>query len=73
MGGRGGANRAYERYVAVGEQARRVRALAGRVASTPSRELEQVDEAVLDRLEDALIAVTDGLELQAGDRRKATG
>jgi hypothetical protein len=72
-GGRGAAgNHAYHRHVEAAEQARRVRGMAGRVADTPSRELEQLNQALLGRVEDALIAVCDALDLDAFDRRQDT-
>jgi len=67
-GGRGAAgNQAYHRYQDRIEHARRVKALAGRVADTPSVRLEQVDEVLLDRVEDALIAACDALDVDAHD------
>jgi hypothetical protein len=70
-GGRGAAgNQAYHRYHDRIEHARRVKALAGRVADTPSVKLEQVDEVLLDRVEDALIAACDAVDVAAFDRRQ---
>jgi hypothetical protein len=60
-------NHAYHRFSEAREQARRVRGMAGKVADTPSVRLEQLNEALLDRLEDALIAVCDALDIQAFD------
>jgi hypothetical protein len=71
-GGRGAANQAYRRYQDRIEHARRVKALAGRVADTPSVKLEQVDEVLLDRVEDALIAANDALDVAAFDTRKGS-
>jgi hypothetical protein len=72
-GGRGAAgNHAYHRFSEAREQARRVRGMAGKVADTPSVKLEQLDEGLLGRVEDALIAVCDALDLDAFDRRQDT-
>jgi hypothetical protein len=65
-------NHAYHRYQDLAEQARRVRGMAGKVADTPSVRLEQLDEALLDRVEDALIAVCDALDIQADIRQEET-
>jgi hypothetical protein len=70
-GGRGGAgNHAYHRYHDLAEQARRVRGMAGKVADTPSVRLEQLNEGLLGRVEDALIAVCDALDLDAFDTKR---
>jgi hypothetical protein len=70
-GGRGAAgNQAYRRYHDRIEHARRVKALAGRVADTPSVKLEQVDEVLLDRVEDALLTACDALDVAAFDTQK---
>jgi hypothetical protein len=70
-GGRGAAgNHAYHRHVDLTEQARRVRGMAGKVADTPSVQLEQLNEALLGRVEDALIAACDALDIQTFDTRR---
>jgi hypothetical protein len=70
-GGRGAAgNQAYHRYQDRIEHARRVKALAGRVADTPSVRLEQVDEVLLDRVEDALLVMCDALDVAAFDTKR---
>jgi hypothetical protein len=67
-GGRGAAgNHAYHRYQDGIEQARRVRGMAGKVADTPSVRLEQLNEALFDRLDTALIVVCDALDIDAFD------
>jgi HD superfamily phosphodiesterase len=72
MGGGGGAagSQAYHRYHDRIEHARRVREMAGRIATTPSARLEQLSESLFDRVEDALIAACDALDVAAYDTRK---
>lgn len=62
------ANMVYERYGQ--ERAARIRRLARRVEGTADYDLRQLEDGLLERLEDALIAACDPLDVAADALRE---